>query len=313
MLQIFKTEDGKIGEVEEVSKNCWVALTDPSSAEIRKISREFDIDEDDLRAPLDEEERSRIDIEDNYVMILVDIPVIEERNDKDWYGTIPMSIILTNDSIITICLQDTPILEAFINGRVRRFHTYMKTRFVLQILYKNASLYLQYLRNIDKKSEEIEHKLHESPKNKEIIELLEMQKSLQYFTTSLRSNEAVLERIVKIERIKMYPEDADYLEDVITENKQAIEMAGIYSGILGSTMDAVASVINNNVNNVMKYLASITIVMSIPNIIAGLYGMNVDTAGMPFANSTWGFLIVCLIALGITLTVALIFSIKKLL
>lgn len=313
MLQIFKTEEGKIREETEISKNCWVALTDPSSAEIRRISREFDIDEDDLRAPLDEEERSRIDIEDNYVMILVDIPVIEERNEKDWYGTIPMSIILTNEVILTICLQDTPILEAFMNGRVRRFHTYMRTRFVLQILYKNASLYLQYLRNIDKKSEEIQNKLHETPKNKEIIELLEMQKSLQYFTTSLRSNEAVLERIIKIDRIKMYPEDADYLEDVITENKQAIEMAHIYSGILGTTMDAVSSVINNNMNDVMKYLASVTIVLSIPNIIGSMYGMNVNTAGMPFAGSQWGFLIVCMIALGLTLTVAIIFSIKKLL
>lgn len=313
MLQIFKTEDGKIREEEGISKSCWVALTDPTSAEIRRISREFDIDEDDLRAPLDEEERSRIDVEDNYTMILVDIPVIEERNEKDWYGTIPMSIILTDDVIITICLQETPILEAFMNGRVRRFHTYMRTRFVLQILYKNASLYLQYLRNIDKKSEEIEHRLHESPKNKEIIELLEMQKSLQYFTTSLRSNENVLERLMKLDRIKKYPEDEDYLEDVITENKQAIEMAHIYSGILGSTMDAVASVINNNMNDVMKYLASVTIVLSIPNIIGALYGMNVDTAGMPFANSPWGFLIVCMIALGITLSVAFIFFVKKLL
>lgn len=312
MLQIFKTEEGIIREEEEVTKNCWVALTDPSSTEIRKISRWLEIDEDDLRASLDEEERSRIDIEDHYVMILVDIPFIEERNKKDWYGTIPMSIILTDSVIVTICLQETPILQAFMNGRVRKFHTYMKTRFILQILYKNASLYLQYLRNIDKKSEEIQGRIHESPKNTEIIELLEMQKSLQYFTTSLRSNEAVLERIVKIERIKMYPEDADYLEDVITENKQALEMASIYTGILGSTMDAVASVINNNVNTIMQFLASVTIVMSIPNIIAGLYGMNVDGVGMPFANSPWGFLIVCLITLGITLFVALIFYIKKL-
>lgn len=310
MLQIFKTEEGVIHEEEEISKNCWVTLLDPSSAELRKVSRWLNIDEDDLRAPLDEEERSRIEIEDDYVMILVDIPVIEERNEKDWYVTIPMSIILKDDVIVTICLQETPILQNFINGRVRKFHTYMKTRFILQILYKNASLYLQYLRNIDKKSEEIQNRIDESPKNSDIIELLEMQKSLQYFTTSLRSNETVLERIIKIDRIKMYPEDADYLEDVIIENKQAIEMASIYTGILGSTMDAVSSVINNNMNDVMKYLTSVTIILSIPTIIGGLYGMNV--AGIPLAEHPQGFWLVCLITLGITMLTTLVFWIKKL-
>ena len=199
--------------------------------------------------------------------------------------------------MITVCLQDTPILEAYIKGRIRNFHTYMKTRFILQILYRNASLFLQYLRVIDKKSEVIERKLHQSQKNKELIELLELEKSLVYFTTSLRGNEMVLEKLLKSERIKKYPDDEDLLEDVIVENKQAIEMAGIYSGILSGTMDAFASVISNNQNLVMKTLAAITIVMSIPNIIAGFFGMNVSD--IPLSRMPYAFLIICVITLAI--------------
>lgn len=238
--------------------------------------------------------------------------MIEERNEKDWYVTIPMGIIMTEDVIVTVCLEDTPVLTAFMDGRVRDFHTYMKTRFILQILYKNASLYLQYLRIIDKKSEVVERNLHKSQKNKELIELLELEKSLVYFTTSLRSNEVVFEKLLKNEKIKKYPEDTELLEDVIIENKQAIEMANIYSGILSGTMDAFASVISNNLNIVMKFLATITIVMSIPTMVASFYGMNVNPAGMPFAGSPYGFVIVLAFATGLSLLVAMIFSKKDL-
>lgn len=242
----------------------------------------------------------------------MDIPSIEERNDKDWYVTIPMGIITTEEVIITVCLEETPVLGAFMDGRVRDFHTYMKTRFILQVLYKNASLFLQYLRIIDKKSGVIEEKLHQSTKNRELIELLELEKSLVYFTTSLRSNEVVLEKLMRNEKIKKYPEDTDLLEDVIIENKQAIEMANIYSGILSGTMDAFASVISNNLNIVMKFLATITIVMSIPTMVASFYGMNVNSRGMPFADSPYGFVIVMGFTLVLTLIVAWIFSKKDL-
>ena len=185
----------------------------------------------------------------------------------------------TKDVLITVCLEETPILTAFMDGRVRDFHTFMKTRFILQILYKNATQYLQYLRIIDKKSEVIENKLHQSQKNEELIELLELQKSLVYFTTSLRSNEVVLEKLLRIDKIKKYPEDTDLLEDVIVENKQAMEMTSIYNGILSGTMDTFASVISNNLNIVMKFLATVTIVMSIPTMVASFYGMNVRASG----------------------------------
>lgn len=283
MIKIFRTIDGAIHQVNEAQEGCWIALVDPTATEILDIANEYNIEVDDLRAPLDEEERSRIEVEDNYTMILVDIPVIEERNDKDWYGTIPMSIIVTDEIIFTVCLEDTPVLSAFMDGRVRNFFTYKKTRFILQILYKNATMFLHYLRIIDKKSEVVEKKLHLSTKNQELIELLELEKSLVYFTTSLRSNEVVLEKLLKTEGIKHYPEDTELLEDVIIENKQAIEMANIYSGILSGMMDAFASVISNNLNIVMKFLATVTIVMSIPTMIFSAYGMNVNSSGMPLS------------------------------
>ena len=298
-------------QVEEASEGCWIALTDPTATEIFEISNKYQIEVDDLRAPLDEEERSRIEVEDNYTLILVDTPIIEERGEKDWYGTIPLSIIVTNEMIFTVCLEDISVLGKFMDGRVRNFYTYMKTRFILQILYNNASMFLHYLRIIDKKSEEVEGKLHASTRNQELIELLELEKSLVYFTTSLRSNE-VLEKLLKVERIKQYPDDTDLLEDVIVENKQAIEMANIYSGILSGMMDAFASVISNNLNIVMKFLATVTIVMSIPTMIFSAYGMNVNTSGMPFAGSPYGFVIVIVLSLVLSLLVALIFSKKNL-
>ena len=312
MIRIFKTEDGAMHEKEEMQPGCWIALTNPTASEIIDIADTYQIDPDHLRAPLDEEERSRIEVEDEYTLILVDIPSIEERNGKDWFVTIPLAIITTKDVLITVCLEETPVLTSFMDGRVRDFHTFMKTRFILQILYKNATQFLQYLRIIDKKSEVIERKLHQSQKNEELIELLELEKSLVYFTTSLRSNEVVLEKLLRIEKIKKYPEDTDLLEDVIVENKQAIEMANIYSGILSGTMDAFASVISNNLNIVMKFLATVTILLSIPTMIASFYGMNVNSHGMPFADSPYGFAIVLGLTLLLSLFVAYIFNKKDL-
>lgn len=311
MLRFFKTIDGSIRQIQEPQEGCWIALTNPTATEIFEISEQFEIEVDDLRAPLDEEERSRIEVEDNYTLILVDIPVIEERNDKDWYGTIPLGIILTDKVIFTICLEDTQVLTRFMEGRVRNFFTYMKTRFILQILHRNASMYLRYLRIIDKKSEQVEEKLHLSTRNEELLELLELQKSLVYFTTSLRSNEMVLERLTKTESIKKYPEDTELLEDVIIENKQAIEMSNIYSGILNGMTDVFASMISNNLNIVMKVLAVITIVMSIPTIIFSAYGMNVNLSGMPFSGNPWGFWIIIGISVVVSVVVALILNKKR--
>ena len=240
-------------------------------------------------------------------MILVDIPSLDE---KVRYVTIPLGIYMTKELIVTVCLEESPILKAFENKRVREFYTFKKTRFVFQILYRNATSYLRYLRIIDRKSEQIEEKLHISQKNSELIELLQLEKSLVYFTTSLRSNEMVLEKLLRAEKIRKYPEDEDLLEDVITENKQAIEMANIYSGILSGTMDAFASVISNNLNIVMKFLATVTIVLSIPTMIASFFGMNFDD--IPFGHAPYGFLGVIILTLVVSGIVALFFRKKDL-
>lgn len=310
MIQIFKTFDDGLHKLKDYEDGCWVALTNPSPTEVLEVSDTFGIDIDHLRAPLDEEERSRIEIEEDYSLVLVDIPCVEQKNNRDRYVTMPLGIIIAKEAIITVCLQETPILESFMSGRVRGFYTYKKTRFILQILYKNASVYLQYLKIIDRKSEEVEEKLHRSQKNEELIELLELEKCMVYFTTSLRANEVVLEKMLKTENIKQYPEDTELLEDVIIENKQAIEMANIYSGILSGMMDAFASVISNNLNIVMKTLATITIIMSIPTMVFSMYGMNFEN--IPLKDHPFGFAIITLGTLAITAIVSVLFAKKDL-
>ena len=308
MVNYYRTMDHQMNEISEVIEGSWISLIHPTAAELVQVSRDYKIDLDHLKAPLDEEERSRIEVEDDYTLIIVDIPVTEERKEKEYFLTIPCGIILTNEVIITVCLMETPVLTDFRDGRVRNFWTFKRTRFILQILYRNASLYLQYLRSIDKKSDEVEKQLHISTKNQELIELLELEKSLVYCSTSLRGNELVLEKLLKIEKIKQYPEDEELLDDVIIENKQAIEMADIYSNILSGTMDAYASVISNNLNIVMKVLAVITIVMSIPTMIASFWGMNVP---VPLADSPHGFAVLVIASLILTVIGGIFLGKKK--
>lgn len=305
MIKIFKTyeETGITKQIDTIERESWVAMTAPSATEILKISKEFDIDIDDLKAPLDDEERSRLEREDGYTMILVDIPVIERRNEKDWYETIPLGIFITEKVIFTICLKETRILKQFMDGLVPDFCTYKKTRFVYQILYNNSALYLHYLRVIDKKSEEIEKILLEDSKNQDLIQLYELDKCLVYFTTSLKSNEVVMEKLLKTNSIRHYAEDEELLEDVIIENKQAMEMTHIYHNILRSMMSLFGSVIDNNLNQIMKLLAAITIVVELPTLISAFYGMNLNPVSMPFSKSPWGFgvialfsFVVCMIA-----------------
>lgn len=309
MIDILRTVDGVLLRQNEITEGCWVSMIAPSATELMEVAEATGIDINHLRAPLDEEERARIEVEDHYTLILVDIPSLERRNDKDRYVTIPLGIIVAENYIITVCLEESPVIKCFIDGRVRDFYTQKKTRFILQMLYRNASTFLQNLRTIDRKSEEIERKLHISTQNRELIELLELEKSLVYFTTSLRSNEVVFEKMLKLETIKRYPEDEDLLEDVIVENKQAIEMANIYSGILSGMMDAFASIISNNQNIVMKFLAAITIALSIPTIFASFYGMNFTR--IPGAQNPYGFYIVVGVSLIITAITLLIFRKKK--
>ena len=297
MLKIYKSDGKDIQQTDAFEEGVWVQLTHPTSQEIRLVADTLDVDIDHLRAALDEEERAHIESDNGQTLITVDIPMVD---DGGGYSTIPLGIVLIKGAIITICLRESSLLEDFAQGKVKTFVTQFRTRFLLQILYRNALRYLVCLKQIDKLSSSIEATLHKSMRNEELIEMLKLEKSLVYFSTSLKSNETVLERLSRYDYVKKYPEDKELLDDVITENKQAIEMANIYSSILSGTMDAFASIISNNLNIVMKLLASITIVMSIPTMIASFFGMNVD---MPFdvTHSFWpivGIAMLCCLIVG---------------
>ena len=300
MIRYAITENKFLTYLDAPVKGCWISLISPTEEEILQTAEQCHVDADALRAALDPEERSRVETDESYTMILVNIPTIVTSNQKELYDTIPLAVILSEDKIITVCSQHSPILRQFEENKVRDFNTAMRSRFLLQILFRVDSLYLQYLRSIDRRSEQVEAKLQRTTKNRELIEVYRLEKSLLYFTTSLRSNESVLEKMLRIDSVKKYPEDAELLDDVIVENKQAIEMANIYSGILRGTMDVFASVISNNLNIVMKVLSIITIVMAIPTIIFSAYGMNMNPAGMPFATSPAGFGIILGLAAAIS-------------
>ena len=307
MITTYKTIDNSLSKIQDFEKDSWINLVNPTGGEIQLVHNKLGIDLDFLKAPLDDEEISRIEIENGHTFILVDIPTVEEDGASYVYATIPLGIILTDDYIITICLKDSVILEQFVHNKVKSFFTYKKNRFLLQLLFKISTRYLLYLKQIDKMSNKVEKQLHRSLKNKELIQLLDLEKSLVYFSTSLKGNEMVLERLLKIDAIELYPEDEDLLDNVIIENKQAIEMASIYSNILSGMMDAFASVISNNLNIVMKMLTSITIIMAIPTMFASFYGMNVM---LPMQNSPYAFTVIAGLAL-LVATLTGFFLMKK--
>lgn len=313
MLKIYRTDERLIEERNQFEEGVWVALTNPSMEECQKVSMYYDIDVADIRAALDDEESSRIELEDGYTLILVDIPSIEVTHDVETYITIPLGILLTQGAIITVCTEDTPVLAHFINRRVRDFSTKKKMRFVYQILFQTSALYQSDLRILDKKRTAIEERVGENTEDKDIIDLHSLESTLVYFATSLRANGVVLDRLSRYTRLKQYPEDQELLGDVIVENKQAIEMTTIYRDIINGTRELLSSIMDNRLNNVMKYLTSITLVMAIPTIISGLYGMNVNVKGMPFASGVNGFGIICLLTLIICLLTLLILRKKKML
>lgn len=304
MMKIFKTvdEQGLFREISNIEKGCWINLVAPTLQEINTLCHSININDEFIRYPLDQEEKARIDIEDDQILIIADIPIYEapDNSSDEAFSTIPLGMLVVRDDyFITICTRENQIINEFVDCKIKSFYTYKKTRFILQILYRTATAYLAYLKSINRETDKTEDRLQKSMKNQELIKLLSLQKSLVYFTTSLKSNELVMEKLLRGHVIKMYDEDEDILEDAIVENKQAIEMGTIYRDILSGTMDAYASVISNNLNIVMKFLTSITIVLSIPAIIAGLWGMNVEN--LPFSNSPIGFWIILALAILISL------------
>ncbi len=311
MLRAYLTVTGELTAIDNLAeKGIWINLINPPEAELTKVADLANINSDLLRAALDAEERSRIEVDEGQLLILINVPISEGENGSLYYDTVPLGIIVTEHSIVTICLKENPIVTEFEYGKNRAFYTFKKTRFVLQMLFKTATYFLRYLQQIDKKSSEIENKLHCSMRNEELIRLLNLQKSLVYFTTSLRANEIVMEKLLRLQLkspmanvdpdtamtthiLKMYPEDEELLEDVITENKQAIEMCQTYSDILTGTMDAFASIISNNLNIVMKFLTSVTIILALPTMVASFFGMNVV---VPMQHSPYAFMFTIIIS-----------------
>ena len=284
MLSIHKTIDKKMTRLDAIQDGCWINLTYPTEDELNTVSEALNVDPGFLRAALDEEETSRIDTEDGQTLIIIDVPAVE-KDDAVVYSTIPLGIIVTEKHIITVCLKESSIVKDFQDGLVKNAETQKRTRFILYMLLQVAKRFLQYLKQIDKIYNYMERHLYKSQRNKELIQLLDLEKSLVYFNTSLKANEVTLEKILRGRIITLYEEDHDLLEDVLIEVRQAIEMANIYSSIISGMMDAFASVISNNLNVTMKVLSSITILLAIPNIIFGFYGMNV--AGLPMDHFWW--------------------------
>lgn len=290
MIKIYKTDvvTNKTTEQEIIEKGCWINMVSPSEKEIYKVCQEANISDDFIRYALDYEEKARIDVEDDgTILFIIDVPLLEKNQDSEIYTTMPVGLIVVRDDyFITVSLKKNRIISELERTVDKKITTYKKSRFIFQFFYENASVFLRLLKQINKETEVAESILKKTLKNRELLKLLNSEKSLVYFTTSLKANEVVMEKTLRGKIIKLYDEDEDLLEDAIIENKQAIEMSKIYSDILNGSMDAYASIISNNLNGVMKMLTSITIILAIPTLIASLWGMNVP---VPLQNNPWGF------------------------
>jgi len=303
MITTYKTNETHLEVLPELTSASWLNVIDPNPDEIQLLV-DLGIPQDYITNPLDQDERPRTEKENGSQLIVLRIPYFQGQTSDVPFITIPMGIVLTQDNIITVCKYENEILGRFLSGRVRDLSTGKRNRFILQLLLATATQYLAYLRQINKMIDQLEDKLQASTRNEEVLELLKYEKSLTYFTTALKSNELMMERLQRSQLFKMYPDDEDLLDDVLTENQQAIEMVNISGNILGQMMDAFASIISNNLNMVMKVLASITIVLSLPTMVASFYGMNVE---LPMQHSAFAFLLVMAISFGISLAAVFVF------
>ena len=314
MLEISKTQDDgslKILNLNEAVSGSWFNLINPTREEIQQVSLVLGLDESFLNNSLDADELSRMDYEDGNLLIITNVPVMDEEGNFD---TLPLGLIFTPESVITVCSHENKIINSFNADTSKFFDTRHKANFMLSILFRAAKFYLRYLNIINKQTESIEDSLRKTTNNKALFQLMEIQKSLVYFTTALKDNQLVLQKLLRmvhtanLQRILKFTEDdIDMLEDVIIENKQASEMVEMHRTILESMMDCMASIINNNLNLVMKCLAAITIIMSIPTMIGSFWGMNVP---MPFGQNHFGFLIVITISIVATFIAAVFFNRK---
>ena len=287
----------------------WVHMSNPTDKEIELVAGATAIPEDMIKAALDDEERARIEREDNVLLALTDIPITEDDGDHYVYSTLPFGFISNDDVVVTVCLNETTIINDLMSGRfIKDFNIHKRTRFLLQLQYAISKKYLQYLRQIDRASQRVQKELDKAMRNSELSEMLDLENSLVYFSTSLRSNTVVLDKLPKY--IKFFEEDEDLWEDVLIENRQAIEMSNIYRDILDTTMDTYASIISNNLNVVMKVLTSLTLIVAVPSMIGSFWGMN---TGVPFEGQPWGFWVVIGLSVVICIIISIILAKKKML
>jgi magnesium transporter len=303
MITIYTTTERGLETVCELTAGCWVNAVDPTPDEIAQLVT-MGFQQDFLTAPLDVDERSRTEKENGDVLIILRIPYFQGEESDIPYATLPLGIILTDKCVVTICKRENGVIQELVSGKVRGLSTAKRNRLVLYLLLRIAARYLSHLREINRAVDAVEDRLQVSMRNREVLELLKYEKSLTYFTTALKSNELVLQRLQRSQLFRMYPDDEDLLEDALTETQQAIEMTNISGNILSQMMDAFASIISNNLNVVMKFLASVTIVLALPTMIASFYGMNV---GLPLEGHPSAFLIVLGVSLLVSLAVVLIF------
>ena len=315
MFKVCKTDAQK--KIIKLKKNrlypgSWINMINPSNEELEKIAGWIDWDVETLKSSLDIDERSRIEHDEQNFMVIVNLPLLD---DDGQFDTVPCSMIFTPKNFVTLCPRENRIIGAFTRATASTFDTRNKMRLMLSILYKTTQFYLRYLKIINRKTDSIEYNLRNTTSNNELFQLMEIQKSLVYFTTALRDNQLVLQRLLRMIRAKTIADivsftedDVDFLEDIMIENKQAIEMVDMHRTILESMMDGFASVISNNVNQVMKFLAAITIILSIPTMLASFWGMNV---GLPLNDNKFGFWYVVAASVVLTILVILFFRKKK--
>jgi magnesium transporter len=303
MLTIYKTLEQGLEQLDSVANGSWIKVVDPTAEEIQKLA-DWGVDADYINYSLDLDEMPRIERDDDYTFILIRIPHRQPENDIP-YATIPLGILIKGNMVVTICRYEKDMFKVLADGKYRLLKTGKRYRFALYIFLETATRYLTHLREINRITESLEDQLQKSTRNREVLELLKYQKSLTYFATALRSNEVMMERVQRMQIFNYYEDDQDLLEDVLTENQQAIQMTSITTEILSGMMDAFASIISNNLNGVMKALAALTIIVSLPGTVAGFFGMNVM---LPLSESNpIAFLVVFGIGLTLTAIATLIF------
>lgn len=309
MINIYKiTKDG-LEEINDIEKDCLINIISPSNEELEKLSNKINIPLYLLTDPLDIDERSRVEKEGNYTLTILRMPYFDQENSDIPFISLPLGIIISEDFIITVCLKDYVSIFNILNGKNRKNVFVNKTKYVLNIFSKTTLLYLKYLKEINNMTDKIEKELQKSMKNTELIKLLNIEKSLVYFTTSLNSNELMMERLEKTGVLNLNLEDKDLLEDIIIDNRQAIEVANINTNILSGMMDAFASVISNNLNVVMKFLTSVTIILMIPMLVVSIMSMNVK---LPFQENPHSFFMITSISFIASLIGVVIFLKRKL-